>query len=120
LAAGIAGIVGIGSETFAPAVHEPEVLGLLEMLLALVPMFAPHAFESVQLVGSLHAVAALYAPVALFQLSIVPDALKLWSANAASVNPGIGHEELARARDGTASEAIATTNTGMRNVMLGS
>jgi hypothetical protein len=41
------------------AVHVPEVLGLLPKLLALVPMFAPHDFVSLQLVGSEHAVAAL-------------------------------------------------------------
>jgi hypothetical protein len=77
LAAGIAGGTGIGSDTFAFVVHVPEVCGLLEIVLALVPMSAPHAFGSLQLVESEHAVAALYAPVELSQLSIVPEALKL-------------------------------------------
>jgi len=57
--AAIAGAVGIGSEMFAPAVHEPEVCGALEKLLALVPISAEHALASTQVVGSLHAVAEL-------------------------------------------------------------
>jgi hypothetical protein len=59
LAAGIAGAVGIGSEMFWFALHEPEVCGLPAKLLALVPMFAEHEFASLQLVGSEHATPAL-------------------------------------------------------------
>ena len=52
-------MVGIGSETFAFVVHEPEVFGVLPKLDAFVPMFAAHAFASMQLVGSVHAVLEL-------------------------------------------------------------
>ena len=115
LAAGIAGATGIGSVTFAFAVHEPEVLGLPPKLVALVPMFPPHAFASTQLVGSVHAVLELYAPVELFQLSIVPFALKLVSANAAFVKPGIGHP--AAETRAVASSALRAIKQRVENPM---
>jgi hypothetical protein len=91
------GIVGIGSETPAFAVHVPEVAGALVMLLALVPMSAAHELTSLQLTGSLHPPAG-YAPLPLSQLSIEPLALKLVFANAALENPGIGQVVAASTR----------------------
>src|SRR5690242_834502 len=87
--AGLVGIVGIGSERFAFAVHVPEVTGALVMVVALVPMFAAHELTSLQLVGSVHAPAG-YAPLPLSQLSIDPFASNVVFANAALLNPGIG------------------------------
>jgi hypothetical protein len=69
------GGTGIGSETLAFVVHDPATVELPPMLLALVPMPAEHELVSLQLVGSVHAVVELYAPVALSQLSVFPDAL---------------------------------------------
>lgn len=75
------------------AVHEPDVVGVLPKLVALVPTPAAHEFVSLQLVGSVQRgqPALLYAPHELSQLSVVPRPLKPpTSANAAFENPGIG------------------------------
>jgi hypothetical protein len=115
--AGLVGIVGIGSETFAFAVHVPEVTGALAMLLALVPMFAAHEFTSLQLVGSVHEPAG-YAPLPLSQLSIAPFALKLEFANAALLNPGIGQLVAASTRAVAALRTnVAVTRRQRKAVM---
>jgi hypothetical protein len=98
--AGLVGTVGIVSVIPAFAVHEPDVFGVLPKLLALVPIPAAHELVSLQLVASVQRgqPALLYGPHELSQLSVVPRPLKLASAKAAFVNPGIGHPAASTSR----------------------